>query len=110
MLDIEIDERNAARDERVLTAARAIVTSDGLSALTRETIAQEAGVSPASVSNFGRSRISNGDHSREGYRTRIMDALMVQALDEQNDRLIAIGVADGFLTVDTHTGRVTRRR
>lgn len=96
----EEDERNALRDERALTAAKLIVETRGLSALTREAIAKAAKLSPAGVSNFGRTRISNGDHDSEGYRARILRALMDQAIAEGNLRMVRIGLADGCLRVD----------
>lgn len=98
--DAEIDERNAARDQRALDAACRIVENKGLSALTREAIAHEADLSPASVSNFGRHRISNGSHSREGYRTRILRAMMELALERGDVRMLRIGLADGCLKPD----------
>lgn len=93
----EIDERNALRDNRILAAARRIVENIGLSGLTREAIADEAAQSPASVSNFGRHRISNGDHAREGYRDRILRALMDEAMRADDVRMLRVGLADGCL-------------
>lgn len=98
--DAEIDERNAARDRRALDAACRIVETKGLSGLTREAIAHEADLSPASVSNFGRHRISNGEHSREGYRTRILRAMMDLAVEKGDVRMLRIGLADGCLKPD----------
>lgn len=93
----EVDERNAIRDERTLEAARRIIERRGLSALTRDAIAEEAGVSPASVSNFGRTRISNGEHDRESYRSRILRALMRQAVRCGDVTMIRVGLVDGCL-------------
>lgn len=93
----EIDERNAIRDGRTLEAARAIIERNGLSALTRDYIAEVANVSPASVSNFGRTRISNGEHGREGYRSRILRALMADAIMRSDVKMLRIGLADGCL-------------
>lgn len=98
--DAEIDERNAARDQRALDAACRIVENKGLSALTREAIAHEADLSPASVSNFGRHRISNGSHSREGYRSRLLCAMMNRAVEQGDVRMLRIGLADGCLKPD----------
>lgn len=100
MDDLEIDERNARRDERVLAAAAAIVSTHGLSGLTRDAIAEHANISPASVSNFGRHRISNGDHSDEGYRSRILRAMMNAALAADDVKTLRVGLADGCLKLD----------
>lgn len=100
MTQDEIDERNAVRDERALDAACRIVETRGLSALTREAIAAEANLSPASVSNFGRHRISNGKHAREGYRTRILRAMMERAIEKSDIRMLRVGLADGYLKPD----------
>lgn len=97
---IERDERNDARDARTLAAAVRIVETRGLSGLTRDAIADEAGLSAASVSNFGRHRITNGDHDPLGYRTRILRAMMDQAIERADVRMIRIGLADGCLRKD----------
>jgi AcrR family transcriptional regulator len=96
----EIDERNAVRDQRALEAACRIVETRGLSALTRDAIADEANLSPASVSNFGRHRISNGTHAREGYRSRILRAMMDLAVEKADVRMLRVGLADGCLKPD----------
>lgn len=106
MTENEVDERNAARDQRALDAACSIVESKGLSALTREAIAHAANLSPASVSNFGRQRISNGDHSREGYRQRILRAMMEQAIEKGDVRMLRVGLADGCLKPDAVPARL----
>ena len=93
----EIDERNAQRDERVIEAATSIIGAHGLSGLTREALANEARLSPASVSNFGRTRITNGDHDSEGYRPRLLRALMNRAITTGDIRMLRIGLADGCL-------------
>jgi AcrR family transcriptional regulator len=101
MTNEEPDERNGRRDERIMRAACKIVEDRGLSALSRDAIAAEAGVAPSSVSNFGRSRITNGDHPRgESYRTRILRDMMGQAVDRGDLRIIRIGLADGCLRSD----------
>lgn len=100
MNDQEIDERNADRDEKTLEAAWRIVETRGLSALTRDAIADEANLSAASVSNFGRTRISNGTHAREGYRSRILHAMMNKAIEKADVRMLRIGLADGCLKPD----------
>lgn len=91
------DSRNADRDAAILAAAIRIVGTRGLSGLTRDTIADEAGLSAASVSNFGRSRITNGDHDNLGYRMRILRAMMDDAISREDMRLLRIGLADGCL-------------
>lgn len=97
MMPIEIDERNDIRDQRTLDAAKRIVETRGLSGLTRDAIADEANLSAASVSNFGRNRIINGDHIRVGYRSRILRALMDAAVEKADVRMIRVGLADGCL-------------
>lgn len=97
---MEIDERNARRDERVLDAAWLLVETKGLSALTRDAIAFAAGVSAASVSNFGRTRITNGEHDSESYRTRIMRAMMNRAIETGDTRMLRVGLVDGCLRED----------
>jgi AcrR family transcriptional regulator len=93
----EIDHRNYLRDGRILAAAGRIIRARGLNALNRETIANEAGVSPTSVSNFGRTRITNGTHERLPYRTRILAGLMSQAIDDGDLKMIRVGIAEGCL-------------
>lgn len=63
------------RDGAILAAARRIIETKGLSALTRRAIAAEAGISPATVSNFGVVEFASGGPPSEGYRKRIMRAL-----------------------------------
>ena len=91
---------NADRDRRVLEAARSLIMAKGLSALTRSAIATEANLSAASVSNYGRRRISNGDHSPEGYRARILGALMAEATHSDDLPMLRIGLADGCLRLE----------
>lgn len=93
----EIDERNALRDRKVLDAAARIVETQGLSGLTRDAIADCAQVSPASVSNFGRHRISNGTHDDTGYRARILRAMMDEAIEAGDVTMLRVGLADGCL-------------
>ena len=95
--DQEIDERNAQRDRKVLDAAYAILSTRGVSGLTRDAIAAQADLSPASVSNFGRARISNGTHAREGYRTRILSVIMERAVADGDVKTVRIGLVDGCL-------------
>jgi len=93
----EIDERNELRDGRILAAAKRLIDTVGLSGMTRESLATASGNSPASVSNFGRHRISNGAHGREGYRERILAALMAEAIEQGDVRMLRVGLADGSL-------------
>lgn len=98
--DGEIDERNILRDARILAAAREVIEQSGLSGMTRRAIAERARLSRAGVSNFGRTRLSNGDHDSEGYRSRIMRALMDDAIARSDMRMVQIGLADGCLRPD----------
>lgn len=86
-----------SRDESILDAAWTLVVERGLSSLTREAIAHLAGVSEASVSNFGRTSITNGPKPTTGYRQRVMRALMNQAIETGDTRMLRIGLADGCL-------------
>lgn len=97
---VQVDERNEARDARTLAAATRIVETRGLSGLTRDAIADEARLSAASVSNFGRHRITNGVHDRTGFRLRILRAMMDAAIEKADMRMIRIGLADGCLRRD----------
>ena len=95
--DAEIDERNEVRDRRVLEAARSLIRREGLKALTRDAIADEARLAAASVSNFGRTRISNGTHDTLGYRERIMSALMLEAQETRDVAMLRVGLVDGCI-------------
>lgn len=96
--DTEIDERNAIRDEQILDAAARVIKRDGLKALTRQAIAEEAQLADGSISNFGRTRISNGAHEPIGYRERILAALMVRAQQERDVNMLRVGLVDGCLS------------
>ena len=105
-----LDGRNATRDERVLAAARVILETRGLASLTRDAIAQEAGVSAASVSNFGLTRLTRynsrrADQRREnpirdstnGFRPKVLLALMADAVERADLAMLRIGLADGCI-------------
>lgn len=93
----DVDERNERRDTRVLEAAERLIRARGISTLTREAIADVAGVSPTSVSNFGRTRITNGEPCGEGYRSRILRAVMDVAIERADLSMLRIGIYDGCL-------------
>lgn len=77
-------------DAMVLLARR-----DGYVNVTRGMVAQAAGVSQASVSNYGRRRITNGDHPRgEPIMPRLRDALMRHAVETGDLTVLAQGIAN----------------
>lgn len=97
--DQEIDERNAIRDQQILDAAARVIQRDGLKALTRQAIGEEAKLADGSISNFGRTRISNGAHEPLGYRERILAALMQRAQDAEpvDVGMLRVGLVDGCI-------------
>lgn len=89
-----LDDRNTTRDDRILEAARGLVHEHGLSGMTREAIAMRAGLAVGSVSNFGRQRITNGQHPRgDQVMPRIRDALMVDAVERGDLVVLRMGLA-----------------
>lgn len=95
-----LTEFHLDRDDKILAAARRIIENQGLSALTRDKIANEAGLSAASVSNYGLTSITNSPPPSEGYRARILRGLMAQAVERSDVRMVRVGLADGCLKVD----------
>lgn len=91
-----IDPRNLSRDDRILAAAVRLSVQHGYRNITRQQLADEAGVSPTSVSNFQRSQITNGDHPprKRGVMYDVRDALMQRAVDTGNLTVLAQGLAD----------------
>jgi hypothetical protein len=88
------DPRNTDRDERILTAAADLVRAGGLHALTREAIAQAAGMAAGSVSNFGQWSLSTTRLGLAGpVIPRVLDALMQRAVDTGDLELLAMGIA-----------------
>lgn len=85
------------RDTRILAATRRVIDRGGLQGLTRKAIADAANVKPATVSNFGRTNYKQTDKPTEGYRERILAALMADALVKGDIAMIRVGVADGCL-------------
>ena len=88
------------RDDKILAATKRIIEREGLSALTREKIADEAGLSIGSVSNYGLSSITNSPPPSEGYRARILRGLMQQAVERADVKMVRVGLADGCLKLD----------
>lgn len=86
------------RDEQIKKAAVAVIRSRGLSGLTREAIARQAQISPASVSNFGLR--SDGVTPSSGFRSRVLSALMADAITNGDIALLRVGLADGCLKTD----------
>ena len=85
------------RDEAILDAVLALVERQGLAGLSRYAIAREAGISPASVSNFGLSSISRLMPSTAGFRGRIMKAIAERGVATGNAQMIRIGQIEGYL-------------
>lgn len=88
-----IDERNTQRDERILSAATQLAAQRGLAGFTRGDLADGAGVSRAGVSNYGRSRITNGPQGTSGVLERIRDDVMRHAVERADLALLAVGLA-----------------
>jgi AcrR family transcriptional regulator len=88
-----IDERNAIRDQAILAAAVDLAVLHGLSGFTRAQLAERSGLSPAGVSNYGRSRITNGPQGTAGFMDRVRNDAMAQAVSEGNLQLLAVGIA-----------------
>lgn len=91
------DELNAARDERIFEAARSVAQAHGLAAVGRDRVARESGLSAGSVSNFGRTRVLNGqnDHDPRPFNERIMNALMDWAVTNGDAEMLRSGLARG---------------
>ena len=85
------------RDEAILDAVLALVERQGLAGLSRYAIAREAGISPASVSNFGLSSISRLMPPTAGFRGRIMKAIAERGVATGNAQMIRIGQIEGYL-------------
>ena len=100
MTDLAIDPRNTERDAAILEGARRLIRERGLSRMTRETLAAYSGVSPTSVSNFGRTSVSTSPPPDNGYRDRLLSALMAQAIADRDVVLIGAGLVDGCLSAD----------
>lgn len=89
----EIDERNIERDTAILTAATELATLHGLAGFTRGQVADRARLSPAGVSNFGRSRITNGPQGTRGVLDRIRDAVVTRAVTDGDLTVLAVALA-----------------
>lgn len=88
-----IDERNIVRDERILAAAADLAISQGLSGITRGLLALHAGISRTGVSNYGRSRITNGPQGTAGVLDRIKAGMMHRAVDRGDLAVLKAGIA-----------------
>lgn len=93
----DLDKWAAMRDRRILDASRRLIGRGGLRSLTRKAIAEEAEISPATVNNFGRTSTQRNYRPAEGYRERVLAALMADAIDKADIAMIRVGVADGCL-------------
>lgn len=87
----------AVRDARILAGTRRVISDVGLQGLTRRAIAAAANVKPATVSNFGRTNYKQTEKPVDGYRERILTALMADALEKADIAMIRVGIADGCL-------------
>lgn len=85
------------RDEAIIEAVMRLVDRQGLAGLSRYVIAQEAGISPASVSNFGLASMSRLQPRTAGFRGRIMKAIAERGVATGNAQMIRIGQIEGYL-------------
>lgn len=97
MTTAEIDPRNAERDAAILDGARRLIHTEGLGRMTRARLADYAGVSATSICNFGRSSLSTASFPSDGYRSRLLKALMADAVEQRDVKLVAAGLVDGCL-------------
>lgn len=102
----EIDPRNTERDAAILDGARRLIRECGLGQMTRTRLAGYAGVSPTSICNFGRSSLSTAPLAPDGYRARLLKALMAQAVADGDVVLVAAGLVDGCLSADELPGEL----
>lgn len=102
-MQTEIDPRNIERDAAILDGARRLIRERGLGQMTRARLADYAGVSPTSICNFGRSSLSTAPLAPDGYRARLLKALMEQAIADRDVVLIGAGLTDGCLRADDLT-------
>lgn len=105
MLD-PIDPQNTERDAAILDGARRLIRERGLGQMTRTRLADYAGMSVGSISNFGRVSVSTTVAPAEGYRYRILSALMVQAVEEGDVVMLGAGLTDGILQPDSLPGEL----
>lgn len=90
-----IDERNIERDAGILAAASQLAARHGLNGFSRGQIASEAGISRAGVSNYGRSRITNGPQGTVGVLERIRADVVRNAVDRGDLAVLLVGIAAG---------------
>ena len=88
-----IDERNTERDAAILSAAGELALARGLAGFTRGDLAKLAKLSPAGVSNFGRTRLTNGPQGTRGVLDRIREALVQDAVERADLALLATALA-----------------
>lgn len=94
-LPAEVQAVNDDRDRRILIAARELALRHGLRGITRQAVAELAGMSVGSVSNYGRARIINGGHAKgRAVMDTIRDALVDQAVAGGDLVLLRMGLAD----------------
>jgi AcrR family transcriptional regulator len=88
------------RDARILAAARRVIAATGMRGVSRAALAREANMASGTISNFGRTKYKADTNPTEGYRERVLAALMADAVDKADIGLIRAGVADGCLSTD----------
>lgn len=93
-------EANSERDTAILSAATRIINDEGITALTRSRVAEVAQMSPASVSNFGRTSITNSAPPADGFKQRVMSALMAAAIAAGDLPMLRVGLVGGFIRRD----------
>lgn len=89
----DIDERNTLRDQAILQAAVDLSVTHGLAGFSRGDLATVARMSRPGVSNYGRSRITNGPQGTRGVLDRIRNDVMAHAVSTGDLRLLAVGLA-----------------
>lgn len=89
----EIDERNTERDQAILAAATELAVARGLAGFTRGDLAARAKLSPAGVSNFGRTRLTNGPQGTRGVLERIRDAVVRTAVADGDLAVLSVALA-----------------
>ena len=85
------------RDEAIIEAVMRLIDRQGLAGLSRYVIAKEAGISPASVSNFGLSSMSRLRPRTADFRGRIMKAIAERGVATGDAQMIRIGQIEGYL-------------
>jgi hypothetical protein len=82
-----------SRDAQILVAAVQIASDHGIRMVTRARLAQEAGLSPGTVSNYGIDRPYDDRSPRIGVVERVRADVMRYAIDNGVLTILAEGIA-----------------